>query len=86
VQAKYDTDFGLLNLRPAGPGHWRGSYGEPAGTLLLAQLGRFLAGTWEQAPSKGFVLLELREGGFAGAWLYQSSVYFDGRWVGVAVH
>jgi hypothetical protein len=84
VQAKYDTDFGVLNLRPAGPGHWRGSYGEPAGTLLLAQLGRFLVGSWEQAPSKGFVLLELREGGFAGAWLYQSSVYFDGRWVGVA--
>lgn len=86
VQAKYDTDFGLLNLRPAGPGHWRGSYGEPSGTLLLAQLGRFLVGTWEQAPSKGFVLLEIRDGGFAGAWLYQTSVYFDGRWVGVAAH
>ncbi len=85
VQATYDTDFGTLNLRPAGPGHWRGSYGEPAGTLLVAQLGRFLVGAWEQAPSKGFVLLELREGGFAGAWLYHSSVAFDGRWVGVAV-
>jgi hypothetical protein len=84
VQAKYDTDFGILNLRPAGPGHWRGSYGEPSGELLLAQLGSSLVGTWAQAPSKGFVLLELRSGGFAGAWLYSKSVNFDGRWVGVA--
>jgi hypothetical protein len=84
VQAKYDTDFGVLNLRPAGPGHWRGSYGEPPGELLLARLGAFLAGTWTQSPSRGFVLLELRPGGFAGGWLYQDSTDFDGRWVGVA--
>jgi hypothetical protein len=86
VRATYDTDFGELNLRPSGPGHWRGGYGAPQGTLLLAQLGGYLVGTWEQAPSRGFVVLELREGGFAGAWLYESSTDFDGRWVGVAQH
>ena len=84
VAAKYDSDFGTLNLRPSGPGHWRAGYGEPAGTLLLAQLGGFLAGSWEQSPSRGFVLLELREGGFAGGGWYAASVAFAGRWFGVA--
>jgi len=84
VQATYDTDFGELNLRPSGPGHWRGGYGAPHGTLLLAQVGGYLVGTWEQAPSRGFVVLELRDGGFAGAWVYEDNTDFDGRWVGVA--
>lgn len=84
VAAKYDSDFGPLNLRPSGPGHYRSGYGDPPGTLVLAQLGSFLVGTWEQAPSRGFAIFELRSGGFSGAWWYAQSSGFDGRWLGVA--
>jgi len=84
VQARYDSDFGVINLRPSGPAHWRGAYGQPEGTLLVAQLGGYLVGTWEQSPSRGFVIFELRQGGLSGGWWYEKSRGFDGRWFAVA--
>ncbi|MCH7471782.1 hypothetical protein IIA79_02390 [bacterium] len=84
VAGEYESDFGPLSFRRSGPGRWKGSYGEPQGTLLLHQLGRFLVGTWEQSPYRGFAIFELQGSEFEGHWWYEGSAAFDGSWHGRA--
>lgn len=80
VQRSYLTNFGELKLRRSGQSWWRSTYGEPEGTVLVRQVGRFLVGSWEQQPERGYVIFELTDGGLDGWWWYQDSLSFDGEW------
>jgi len=80
VRRSYLTNFGELKLRRTGQSWWRSTYGEPEGTVLVRQVGRFLVGTWEQQPDRGFVIFELMGAGLDGWWWYQDSLSYDGEW------
>ena len=78
----YNSDFGTITFRRSGQSYWKGTYGEPEGTLLVRLLGGCLVGTWEQQPGQGFVLLRMQKDGFDGWWWYEASTRFDGTWRG----
>ena len=80
----YESDFGPVAIRQSGQVYWSGTYGEPEGKLNFRMTGQYMAGTWEQAPGKGFILLKLLKDSFSGWWWYEASTEFDGTWRGSA--
>jgi hypothetical protein len=82
VARSYSSDFGELKLHKSGQQYYKGTYGEPEGSLLLRKLQGFLVGSWEQSPAQGFVVIELTDGGFSGWWWYEGSLDIDGEWRG----
>jgi len=82
VARSYSSDFGEMTLHKSGQQYYKGSYGEPEGSLLLRKLEGFLVGSWEQSPAQGFVVLELTDDAFHGWWWYEGSLDIDGEWRG----
>lgn len=78
----YESGFGPLEFSRSGPGYWKGSYGDPEGSLVLQNAAQFLYGTWEQGKQSGYAILEFNQRGFEGFWWYSGQVSFGGEWNG----
>lgn len=81
----YESGFGPLEFSRSGPGYWKGSYGDPEGSLVLQNAGQFLYGIWEQGKQSGYAILEFNQRGFEGFWWYSGQVSFGGEWNGELV-
>ncbi len=79
---RYESNFGPVEFSRSGPGYWKGTYGDPEGTLVLQNAGEFLYGTWEQGELAGYAIFEFNQRGFEGYWWYSGQTSFGGEWRG----